>query len=83
MSTATKLSKVDRPERFMTKPGSAYYYRGKTIDLTVIDTATAEALANDPGCMFIQWADPKLRPQHQRSPFPPVEQKEPMPAKKG
>lgn len=71
MATDQKnLSNVDRSERFLAKQGPIYLFQGKKMDLRTIDTATAEALANNPGCMFLQWADPAKRPQHQRASFP-------------
>lgn len=69
MGDKKAMCNVDRPERFQTKPGPIYRYHGRNVDLTSIDTATAEALADDPGCMFVQWADPTRRPKHQRNPF--------------
>jgi hypothetical protein len=70
-----KLAGVENADRFVTKPGDAYYHNGRTFDLRKIDTATAEALANDPTCRFLQWADPTKRPEGQRQPLPVPEKK--------
>ena len=72
-----KLENVQNPERFVTKPGDAYVHNGRIVDLRKIDTAAAEALANDPKCKFLQWADASRRPQGQLQPFPAPEPTKP------
>lgn len=54
------LAGVDKKEDFVvTKSGVAFIFRGAKVDLRKIDRATAEALANNPGCRFLQWAPGK------------------------
>jgi len=67
-NTQEKLSKVEGKERFVAGHAKAYYHNGRTIDLRTVDTATAEALANDPKCGFLQWADATKRPAGQVRP---------------
>ncbi len=78
-----KLENVQNPERFVTKPGDAYVHNGRVVDLRKIDTAAAEALANDPICKFLQWADPNKRPKDQRQPMPVPEPGKPAKAPAG
>ena len=37
----------------------AFIHNGATVDLRKINRATAEALANDPKCAFLQWTEGK------------------------
>lgn len=64
------LAKVEQKERFVTKPGLKYAHKGREHDLRTIDTRTAEALAEDPSCKFLQWADGEKRPKGQEAPLP-------------
>ena len=63
------LAAVDNAGRFIHKPGPKYHFKGKTYDLRTIDTQTAEALANDGSCAFLQWKDVGKRPKDQRNPL--------------
>lgn len=66
----SKLAKVEGAQRFAVHQPTAFYFNGRTYDLRTIDTPTMEALANDPRCINVQWADPGLRPKDQRQPMP-------------
>ncbi len=74
------LAAVDNASRFVHKPGPVYHHKGKNYNLCTIDTQTAEALANDGSCAFLQWKDESKRPKDQRNPLPVAEIK---PAKAG
>jgi hypothetical protein len=69
MSELKPLQQIIGHEDFVTKPGVAFFYNGRTYDLRKVDRHTAEALANDPRVSFIQWADEAKRPQGQKSPL--------------
>lgn len=67
---AQPLALVEQKERFVFKKvGVKYAHKNKHFDLRTIDTATAEALANDPSCRFLQWKDASNRPQGQLAPL--------------
>lgn len=68
-NTAKPLANVQQPERFVTKEGVKYAHKGQPYDLRTIDTATAEALAKDGSCAFLQWKDVSKRPKDQRNPL--------------
>lgn len=74
---AKPLQAVNAPERFVHKPGPCFAFKGKKHDLRTIDTQTAEALAKDKDCMFLQWREVNKRPQGQRN---PIEVEAPAPA---
>lgn len=77
MSTETTpkpiMGKVTKKELYQAKPGPVYLHNGKSYDLREINDATAEALANDPKCKFLQFKDPSKRPKDQVMPFAPEE----------
>lgn len=66
----TLMGNVTNKNLFLWKPGPVYLHNNKAIDLRTINDQVALALANDPACAFIQFADPAKRPQHQRNAFP-------------
>lgn len=61
---------ADKGKAFVTKHARTYFHKTKSYDLTKIDQVTAEALANDPSCRFLQWADGEKRPKNQVAPLP-------------
>lgn len=63
------LARVDRPERFAVTGPNRFYFGNRVHDLRTIDTRTIEALADNPNCVNIQWADPARRPKKQRRPI--------------
>ena len=72
-NNALPLAAVTNKDKFVCKPGPVYLYNGKSYDLRTISEATAEALANDPRCMFIAWKEESKRPAEQRGVFAPKE----------
>lgn len=66
MATETKIPKlplhdVQNKADFHLPQGAtpAFIHNGAVVDLRKIDRATAEALANDKKCAFLQWAPGK------------------------
>ena len=56
------LNLIKTPGLFIVKGGSPLKgYKGVTVDLTDINPKSAEALANDPDCKFIEWKDDTKR----------------------
>lgn len=83
MSNTSILAKVTNKDQFVTKAAPKWYFQGRLIDLREIDDATAEALANNPRCGFLQWADENKRPDGQKSPLPGKGKAPAAPAKSG
>lgn len=50
---------IKDPGLFVFKGGSPLkWFKNVTVDLTNIQEKSAEALANDPDCTFLEWKDP-------------------------
>lgn len=69
--TAEKFANISgNKSDFVTKHGRKYFHKGLAYDLAIIDRPTAEALANDPSCRFLQWSAQDKRPKDQEQPLP-------------